>query len=133
MKILTGYLQPTEGTAFVAGHDVVEAPLAVQAELGYLPENAPLYLDMAVQEYLLMMAELRGLAHAAPVDQRAGGRAQALRGEAVAAHGEDQVLARHRRGVEADATADRTPDDGDPLGKGDAMLLTDEDVLDRHP
>lgn len=61
MKILTGYLQPTEGSANVAGHDVVEDPIAVQSALGYLPENAPLYPDMAVQEYLLMMAELRGL------------------------------------------------------------------------
>ncbi len=62
MKILAGYLQPTEGTAVVAGHDVVEDPTGVQAALGYLPENAPLYLDMAVQEYLTMMAELRGIA-----------------------------------------------------------------------
>jgi ABC-2 type transport system ATP-binding protein len=61
MKLLTGYLQPTDGTAKVAGHDVVEDPLSVRAVLGYLPENAPLYLDMAVQEYLLMMAELRGI------------------------------------------------------------------------
>jgi ABC-2 type transport system ATP-binding protein len=59
MKILAGYLQPSEGTALVAGHDVVEEQLLVQAHLGYLPENAPLYLDMAVQEYLLLMAELR--------------------------------------------------------------------------
>lgn len=59
MKILAGYLQPSEGTAVVAGHDVVEDPKSVQTKLGYLPENAPLYLDMAVQEYLLMMADLR--------------------------------------------------------------------------
>lgn len=59
MKILSGYLQPSEGSAMVAGYDVVEEPQAVQAKLGYLPENAPLYLDMAVQEYLAMMAELR--------------------------------------------------------------------------
>ena len=65
MKILAGYLQPTEGGARVAGHDVVEDPRAVQAVLGYLPENAPLYEDMAVQEYLQMMAELRGV----PSDQ----------------------------------------------------------------
>jgi ABC-2 type transport system ATP-binding protein len=62
MKILAGYLQPTEGSAFVAGHDVVEEPLEVQKALGYLPENAPLYLDMAVQEYLVMMADLRQIA-----------------------------------------------------------------------
>lgn len=63
MKILAGYLQPTDGTAIVAGHDVVEDPLGVQAKLGYLPENAPLYLDMAVQEYLEMMADLRQIPH----------------------------------------------------------------------
>ena len=83
MKILTGFLQPTEGTAVVAGHDVVEAPLAVQAVLGYLPENAPLYLDMAVQEYLLMMAELRGLQ---------GAKLKSLFSEAVYATGLDKHL-----------------------------------------
>ena len=62
MKILTGYIQPNEGNAKIAGHDVVDNPVAVQSVLGYLPENAPLYLDMAVQEYLLMIAELRGVA-----------------------------------------------------------------------
>ncbi len=59
MKILTGYLQPTAGTARVGGVDVVEDPLTVQAKIGYLPENAPLYPDMVVQEYLQMMADLR--------------------------------------------------------------------------
>ncbi|NJK89639.1 MAG: ATP-binding cassette domain-containing protein [Myxococcales bacterium] len=61
MKILAGYLQPTEGTVRVAGFDVVEAPLEVRRRLGYLPENAPLYPDMTVQETLLMMADLRGV------------------------------------------------------------------------
>ncbi|MCC7386864.1 MAG: ATP-binding cassette domain-containing protein [Deltaproteobacteria bacterium] len=61
MKILTGYLQPTGGSARIDGIDVVADPLAVQGMIGYLPENAPIYLDMAVQEYLLMMAELRGI------------------------------------------------------------------------
>jgi ABC-2 type transport system ATP-binding protein len=59
MKILSGYLQPTAGTATVGRVDVVDDPLAVQAQIGYLPENAPLYPDMLVQEYLRMMAELR--------------------------------------------------------------------------
>jgi ABC-2 type transport system ATP-binding protein len=59
MKILTGYLQPSEGSATVDGVDVVADPVAVQANIGYLPENAPLYLDMTVQEYLGMMADLR--------------------------------------------------------------------------
>ncbi|MEL7370704.1 MAG: ATP-binding cassette domain-containing protein [Myxococcota bacterium] len=65
MKLLTGYLQPTSGTARLVGFDVVENPLGVQSMVGYLPENAPLYLDMAVQEYLVMMAELRNI----PADQ----------------------------------------------------------------
>jgi len=61
MKILVGYMLPTAGTATVAGHDVIENPLAVQARLGYLPENAPLYGDMLVQEYLQFMGDMRGL------------------------------------------------------------------------
>jgi ABC-2 type transport system ATP-binding protein len=59
MKVLTGYLQPTAGSARVGEIDVIEDPLAVQAKVGYLPENAPLYPDMLVQEYLQMMADLR--------------------------------------------------------------------------
>jgi ABC-2 type transport system ATP-binding protein len=61
MKILTGYLQADEGRVAVAGIDVGEDPLGVQSRIGYLPENAPLYREMTVQEYLLMMAELRGV------------------------------------------------------------------------
>lgn len=83
MKILTGYLQPTEGTARVAGHDVVEDPRSVQSALGYLPENAPLYLDMTVQEYLLMMAELRGVS---------GSKLRGLMSEAVYATGLEKRL-----------------------------------------
>jgi ABC-2 type transport system ATP-binding protein len=83
MKILAGYLQPSEGTARVAGYDVVEAPLEVQRRLGYLPENAPLYLDMAVQEYLVMMAELRGIP---------AGRQRALLSDAVYGAGLEKHL-----------------------------------------
>jgi ABC-2 type transport system ATP-binding protein len=61
MKILVGYLLPTSGSARVAGHDVVEAPRAVQERIGYLPENAPLYHDMLVQDYLDFAAEIRDL------------------------------------------------------------------------
>lgn len=85
MKILSGYLQPSEGTARVAGFDVVERPLEVQKRLGYLPENAPLYLDMAVQEYLGMMAELRGI----PKERR-----RALLSEAVFSTGLEKQLTR---------------------------------------
>ena len=62
MKILTGYMQADEGEATVAGIDVAADPLGVQARIGYLPESAPLYRDMTVEEYLVMMAELRQLA-----------------------------------------------------------------------
>ncbi|MEE2713426.1 MAG: ATP-binding cassette domain-containing protein [Planctomycetota bacterium] len=59
MKILTGYLAPTSGRAHIAGHDVVERRLAAQRHIGYLPENAPIYKDMLVQDYLTWMAKLR--------------------------------------------------------------------------
>ncbi len=61
MKVLTGFLEPTAGTVSVGGIDVVVDRLGVQRQIGYLPENAPLYPEMLVQEYLLMMCELRAL------------------------------------------------------------------------
>ncbi len=59
MKILTGYLQPDAGVVTIDGLDVLSRPREVQARLGYLPENAPVYPEMSVQAYLLMMADLR--------------------------------------------------------------------------
>jgi ABC-2 type transport system ATP-binding protein len=59
MKILTGYLQPNEGTVQVDGLDVLTHSLQVQQRIGYLPENAPLYPELSVQGYLKMIAELR--------------------------------------------------------------------------
>ncbi|MEZ4359213.1 MAG: ATP-binding cassette domain-containing protein [Kofleriaceae bacterium] len=61
MKILTGYLEPDEGDASIHGLDVIGDPLAAQAHVGYLPESAPLYGEMLVQEYLDTMAALRGV------------------------------------------------------------------------
>jgi ABC-2 type transport system ATP-binding protein len=65
MKIIVGYLLPSSGSVRVAGLDVVEEPLAVQRRIGYLPENAPVYGDMLVQDYLLFVARMRGLEPAA--------------------------------------------------------------------
>ena len=64
IKILTCYLFPTSGTARVNGHDVFEAPLAVKECVGYLPENAPLYPDLTVREYLEFIADARRLSGA---------------------------------------------------------------------
>lgn len=61
MRILTTFIPPTEGKAFVAGYDVVEEPMMVRREIGYVPENPPLYTDMKVFDYLKFMGELRGI------------------------------------------------------------------------
>jgi len=60
MRILTGYMPPTSGTAQVAGHDVVDASMDARRSIGYLPETTPLYTDMTVAGYLGFMARLRG-------------------------------------------------------------------------
>src|SRR5512146_2620141 len=61
MRILTGFMPPTEGTATVAGYDVVSESLEVRKRVGYLPETVPLYSDMTAYEYLTFMADLRKL------------------------------------------------------------------------
>lgn len=61
MRILTGYMPPTEGEATVAGYDVVSESIEVRRRVGYLPETAPLYNDMTVFDYLKFMADLRHL------------------------------------------------------------------------
>lgn len=58
MRILTGYMPPTSGSAKVAGYDVYTQSLNVRARIGYLPENVPLYLDMTVEDYLDFCARL---------------------------------------------------------------------------
>lgn len=61
MRILTCYLVPDEGTASIAGHDVLDDTIEARRRLGYLPESAPLYLDMGVVEHLRFVAEMRGI------------------------------------------------------------------------
>jgi len=61
MKILTGYLAPSEGTARIAGYDVQRDRIAAAAQVGYLPENGPLYGDMTALELLRFFGEARGL------------------------------------------------------------------------
>ena len=65
MKMITGFLRPTAGTALVDGHDVTRDPVAVKRCIGYLPESAPAYGEMNVQEFLGFIAEARGFRSAA--------------------------------------------------------------------
>ena len=61
MKMLTGYLAPSDGTARIAGHDMAGDRLAGAERLGYLPENGPLYPDMTPRQLLEFFADARGL------------------------------------------------------------------------
>jgi ABC-2 type transport system ATP-binding protein len=61
MRVLTGFTPPTEGTAAIAGYDVVSQSLDARRHIGYLPESVPLYLDMTVTDYLRYMGQLRGM------------------------------------------------------------------------
>lgn len=62
MNIMTGYLGATEGEVIINGHNILEEPEKAKKCIGYLPEQPPLYLDMAVREYLDFAAELKGIA-----------------------------------------------------------------------
>ena len=64
MRMITGFLPPTAGTAVIDGHDITSDPIAAKAALGYLPEAAPSYRAMTVREYLAFIADVRGLADA---------------------------------------------------------------------
>lgn len=61
MRILSGYMPPTTGRVEVAGFDVFRDSLDVRRSVGYMPENAPLYMEMRVKEYLHFRGELKGL------------------------------------------------------------------------
>ncbi|PTX96668.1 ABC transporter ATP-binding protein [Opitutus sp. ER46] len=65
MKMITGFLRPDAGTATVDGIDVTADPVAVKSRLGYLPESAPAYPEMTVEEFLGFVAEVRGYRTAA--------------------------------------------------------------------
>ena len=61
MKMATGFLRPTSGTAVICGHDIQQEPLAAKARFGYLPEGAPAYPDMTPATFLGFIAEVRGI------------------------------------------------------------------------
>ena len=61
MKMITGFLPPTSGTASVGGHDIQSHPIEAKRLLGYLPESGPLYQEMTVLEFLKFAGEIRGM------------------------------------------------------------------------
>src|SRR5213594_2770605 len=61
MRMITGFIPPTEGTVLVGGFNMSENPIPAKRLIGYLPENAPAYTDMTVHGFLNFCAELRGL------------------------------------------------------------------------
>lgn len=61
LRMLTGYLPPTSGTARIAGFDIFHQSIEARRKIGYMPENVPLYGDMRVREYLNFRAQLKGL------------------------------------------------------------------------
>ena len=64
MRVLTGYMPPSEGKAIVAGYDVFDHPLEAKRRTGYLPETPPLYPEMTVRDYLVFVAKIKGVSRA---------------------------------------------------------------------
>ncbi len=60
MRMITGFIPPTSGTATICGHDIITAPVAAKRCMGYLPENAPSYHTMTVTDFLTFIAKVRG-------------------------------------------------------------------------
>jgi len=61
MRVLTGFMPPTSGSAKIAGFDVVDQSLEARRRIGYLPETVPLYTEMSVRDYLDFMGRIRGM------------------------------------------------------------------------
>lgn len=65
MRVLTGFMPATSGSATIDGFDVFEDSFEVRKRIGYLPENPPLYLDMTVESYLRFVARIKGVTKSA--------------------------------------------------------------------
>ncbi|MCI5071703.1 ABC transporter ATP-binding protein [bacterium] len=59
MRIMTGSLQPSSGTALIAGYDILKEPMEVKRRIGYLPETPPVYFDFTVEAFLKFVAKVR--------------------------------------------------------------------------
>jgi ABC-2 type transport system ATP-binding protein len=64
MRMLTGFVPPTDGTAVIAGHDIFSDPIAARRAIGYLPETPPLYPEMSVQSFLAYVARIKDVPRA---------------------------------------------------------------------
>lgn len=65
MRMITGFIPPTSGTAVICGHDILKDPIGAKSALGYLPEAAPSYRAMTVEDFLAFIARARGFSGAA--------------------------------------------------------------------
>jgi ABC-2 type transport system ATP-binding protein len=93
MRVLTGYLPATTGTAKIAGFDVFDDSMEVRQRIGYLPENPPLYFDMTVSEYLDFVARIKNV----PAEKRAQ-RIEAAMEMTKIVEQRDQLIKRLSRG-----------------------------------
>ena len=93
MRILTGFLPPTEGKASVAGFDVLEEPLEVKRRIGYLPENPPVYTEMEVDRYLEFVGRIKGIPSA-----ELGDRVNAALDRVSIAHVRGRVIGKLSKG-----------------------------------
>ena len=59
MNMITGYIEPTKGKIIINGHDISKSPIRAKKQIGYMPENVPLYPDLTVKEFVTYMAELK--------------------------------------------------------------------------
>lgn len=59
MNMITGYIEPTKGRIIINGHDISKSPIRAKKQIGYMPENVPLYQDLTVKEFVNYMAELK--------------------------------------------------------------------------
>ena len=61
MNMITGFIEPTEGSIIIDGLNIEKKPIKVKSKIGYMPENVPLYKELTVKEFILYMSDLRGI------------------------------------------------------------------------
>jgi len=82
MRMITGFIPPTSGTAVICGHDIITDPVAAKRCIGYLPENAPSYHTMNVTDFLMFIGRVRGF-EGAELEKKVGAAIEKSRLESV--------------------------------------------------